>query len=145
MFMGEYRPSLDDKGRIAVPSKLRKAFGEGAVIDALVVAPGFDRCIMSFREQDWRSFVESKLVPLSQADPMNRKRSRFLLGGASVCELDAQGRILIPANLVEYAGLSKEAVILGVYDRIEIWDAVTYDRYRPGGDALEQFAQDLGM
>ena len=145
MFMGEYRPTLDEKGRIAVPSKLRKAFGEGAVIDTLVVAPGFDRCIMSFREQDWRSFVETKLVPLSQADPDNRKRSRFLLGGASVCELDSQGRILIPSNLVEYAGLSKDAVILGVYDRIEIWDAAVYDRYRPGGDTLEQFARDLGM
>ena len=118
--------------------------GRALVELVAAVAPGFDRCIMSFREQDWRSFVETKLVPLSQADPMNRKRSRFLLGGASVCELDAQGRILIPANLVEYAGLSKEAVILGVYDRIEIWDAVTYDRYRPGGDALEQLRRTWG-
>lgn len=145
MFMGEYRPTLDEKGRVAVPSKLRKAFGEGSVIDSLVVAPGFDRCIMSFREEDWRIFVETKLVPLSQADPINRQRSRFLLGGASVCELDAQGRILVPANLMEYAGLKKDAVIIGVYNRIEIWDAASFDAYRPGGDALEQFAKELGM
>ena len=145
MFMGEYRPTLDEKGRIAVPSKLRKAFGEGSVINTLVAAPGFDRCIMAFREEDWRSFVETKLAPLSQSDPMNRKRSRFLLGGASICELDAQGRILIPANLMDYSGMKKDAVIIGVYDRIEIWDAASYDAYRPGGEALEQFAQELGL
>ena len=145
MFMGEYRPAIDEKGRIAVPAKIRKAFGEGSVIDTLVAAPGFDRCIMAYREQDWRSFVEMKLAALPQSDPMNRKRSRFLLGGASVCELDGQGRILIPGNLAEYAGISKEIVIIGVYDRIEIWDAGTYDAYRPGGDALEQFALELGF
>ncbi|MGL4368636.1 MAG: division/cell wall cluster transcriptional repressor MraZ, partial [Spirochaetota bacterium] len=71
MFMGEYRPALDEKGRIAVPARIRKAFGEDTPFGALVTAPGFDRCIMAFREPDWRAFVEAKLAPLSQADPVN--------------------------------------------------------------------------
>ena len=145
MFMGEYRPTLDEKGRIAIPVKLRKAFGEQSVIDALVLAPGFDRCVMAFREEDWRRFVETKLIPLPQADPKNRMRSRFLLGGASVCELDKQGRVLVPDNLVEYAALKKDSVIIGVCDRIEIWDAASFDSYRPGNEAMEQFAGELGF
>jgi MraZ protein len=145
MFMGEYRPSLDEKGRVAIPVKLRKAFGEGSIIETLVVAPGFDRCIMAFRETDWRQFVENKLAPLSQADPKNRMRTRFLLGGATVCELDKQGRILVPANLKEYAAISKEVAIIGVCDRIEIWSVDAYDAYKPDGDALEEFASELGF
>lgn len=145
VFMGEYRPTLDDKGRVAIPSKIRKAF-EGAEPDsAYVVAPGFDRCVMAFREEDWRRFVEEKLAPHSHADPDHRKKCRFLLGGASVCELDKQGRILVPSNLSDYASLSRDVVIIGVYDRFEIWDARAYDAYRPGGDALESFARDLGL
>ncbi|MGL4368095.1 MAG: division/cell wall cluster transcriptional repressor MraZ, partial [Spirochaetota bacterium] len=69
----------------------------------------------------------------------------FLLGGASVCELDKQGRILLPATLIEYAGIGNDPVIIGVNDRIEIWDGKTFDSYRPSGDALEEFARDLGF
>jgi MraZ protein len=145
MFMGEYRPSCDEKGRIAIPSRLRKAFGEQNPITGLVTAPGFDRCVMAFREEDWRSFVAEKLAPLSHADPAHRMRCRFLMGGASVCELDRQGRILLPTNLIEYASIEKDTVIIGVNDRIEIWNARSFDEYRPGGDTLEQFARELGF
>jgi MraZ protein len=145
MFMGEYRPTFDEKGRIAIPARLRRAFGDDPVISSFVTAPGFDRCVMAFREEDWRRFVEEKLAPLSHADPDNRKRCRFLLGGSSVCEVDKQGRILIPAHLMEYASLSRDAVIIGVNDRIELWDAKSYDAYCPSGDALESFAKDLGF
>ena len=98
MFMGEYHPSLDEKGRVAVPVQAAKAFGENAVINRLIITHGFDKCIMAFREEDWKEFVEKACTPF-QADPKNRKRIRFLLGGACDCELDRQGRIMIPAYL----------------------------------------------
>lgn len=145
MFMGEYHPVMDEKGRVAVPSKLRKAFGEDSCIDRLVITHGFDRCIMAFRENDWKIFVEQKLIPLSQKDPVNRKRIRFLLGGAQECELDKQGRLMIPQYLQEYAGITKDVAILGLYDRMEIWAGEEYKKYKPVGEDLEDFASDLGF
>ncbi|MBN2435438.1 MAG: division/cell wall cluster transcriptional repressor MraZ [Spirochaetes bacterium] len=144
MFIGEYRPLLDDRGRVAVPVKIRKAYGPD-MIDRLVMAPGFDRCVMAFRPQDWENFVKEKLLSLPQNDPENRKRIRFLLGGASDCDLDKQGRILIPPALADFAGLVKDTVIIGVYDRIEIWSAERYDGYRPSMDRFDEFASDLGV
>ncbi|PKL17232.1 MAG: cell division/cell wall cluster transcriptional repressor MraZ [Spirochaetae bacterium HGW-Spirochaetae-5] len=99
MFMGEYSPALDEKGRVAIPVKLRKAFGEEASMEKLVVTHGFDKCLMAFREQEWREFVETKLMALPQSDPKNRMSVRFLIGGACECELDKQGRVVIPSNL----------------------------------------------
>lgn len=145
MFMGEFRPSIDEKGRVAIPARLRRAFGDSFPIQNLVLAPGFDRCVMAFREDDWRQFVETKLAPVSQSDPDHRKRMRFLLGGAHVCELDRQGRVLVPSPLVTYASLERDTVIIGMYDRIEIWNAAAFDSYRPSGDTLEEFARELGL
>ena len=143
--MGEYRPTLDEKGRLAIPMKLRKASEEDALVEKLVITHGFDKCIMAFRQEDWKGFVETKLVPLSQADPRNRMRLRFLMGGAAECELDKQGRLLIPVHLQEYAELNRDVIILGLYDRIEIWASEVYQRYRPDGEALNAFAADLGF
>ncbi len=145
MFMGEYHPSLDEKGRVAIPIKLRKAFGENAVINKLIITHGFDKCIMAFREEDWKDFVENRLVPLSQADSANRMRLRFLMGGAAECELDRQGRIIIPGYLKEYAEIGQEITLLGLYNRIEIWSSAVYGKYKPDGEALNAFASDLGF
>jgi len=145
MFMGEYSPALDDKGRVAIPAKLRKAFGEENLIEKLVVTHGFDRCLMAFRENDWRSFVETRLMPLSQSDPKNRMATRFLIGGASECELDGQGRMVIPSYLLKYAEIRSDVIILGLSDKIEIWSKEVYDNYRPGGDILDHFADGLGF
>ena len=145
MFMGEFRPTLDEKGRLAIPMKLRNASGDDIPVEKLVITHGFDKCIMAFREEDWRQFVETKLVPLPQADPRNRMRLRFLMGGAAECELDKQGRLLVPVHLQEYAELKRDVIILGLYDRIEIWAAEVYQRYRPDGEALNAFASDLGF
>ena len=143
--MGEYHPMLDDKSRTAIPARLRKAFGDSAVINRLIITHGFDKCIMAFREEDWKDFVENRLVRLSQAEPLNRQRLRFLLGGACDCDLDKQGRIVIPSYLLEYAEIKKDITILGLYDRIEIWASQVYDRYRPDGNTLDTFAVDLGF
>lgn len=145
MFMGEYRPTLDEKGRLAIPMKLRRAFGDESGAEKLVITHGFDKCLMAFREEDWKVFVETKLVPLSQGDPRNRMRIRFLLGGAAECELDKQGRLLIPVHLQEYAELDRDVIILGLYDRVEIWSAEVYRKYRPDGEALNAFASELGF
>ena len=145
MFMGEYSPALDDKGRVAIPAKLRKAFGEDNLIEKLVVTHGFDRCLMAFRENDWSEFVEKKLMPLSQSDPKNRMATRFLIGGASECELDKQGRMIIPSYLLKYADIKADVIILGLSDKIEIWSKESYEKYKPGGEILDHFADGLGF
>jgi len=145
MFIGEYHPTLDDKGRIAIPVKLRKAFGEKATINKLVLTYGFDKCIMAFREIDWERFVSDKLVPLPQSNPTNRKWVRHLMGGAREQELDKQGRIVIPASHLEYAQIKGDVTILGLNDRIEIWSTEIYNQYRPDQDSLNALAVDLGI
>ena len=145
MFMGEYRPTLDKKGRVAIPVKLRKAFGSNTVIDKFIVTHGFDKCLMAFREEDWREFVEKKIVPLSQSDPKNRTIMRRLFGGAYECDLDKQGRMLIPAYLLDEAEIKKDITILGLFNRIEIWNSEIYESYKPGDKAIDIFAKDLGF
>ena len=145
MFMGEYHPSFDDKGRIAIPARLRKAFGENAVITRLIIAPSFDKCIIAFREQEWKDFVQNKLVALSQGEQKNRMKMRFLMGGAAECDLDKQGRITIPSNLKEYAEIDGDVTILGVYDKIEIWSTRIYNENKPDKETLDTFAKDLGF
>jgi MraZ protein len=145
MFMGEYHPTLDEKGRVAIPVKLRKAFGENSVINTLVLTYGFDKCIMAFREEDWELFVRTKLVPLPQSNPTNRNWVRHLMGGARDQELDKQGRIVIPASHLEYAQIKNEVTILGLNDRIEIWATDIYRSVRPDQDALNAMASDLGI
>ncbi len=145
MFMGEYHPTLDEKGRVAIPVKLRKAFGSNTVIEKFIVTHGFDKCLMAFREEDWREFIEKKIVPLSQSDPKNRTIMRRLFGGAYECDLDKQGRMLIPAYLLDEAEIKKDVTILGLFKRIEIWDSEIYESYKPGDKAIDIFAQDLGF
>jgi MraZ protein len=145
MFMGEYHPTLDDKGRVAIPVKLRKAFGENVVIGRLVLTYGFDRCIMAFREEDWERFVREKLVSLPQSQTTSRNWMRHLMGGARDQELDRQGRIIIPASHLEYAGIKNDVTILGLNDRIEIWATEVYEQYRPDQDSLNALAGDLGI
>ncbi len=145
MFMGEYHPSLDEKGRMAVPIKLRKAFGEDAIINKLIVTYGFEKYIMAYREEDWAEFVKKRLISATESGGQNAMMVRYFVGGAFDCELDKQGRIIIPPHLKEHAGIKKEVTVLGLYNRIEIWDTETYNQYKPGGEKLSAFAKDLGF
>jgi|DewCreStandDraft_4_1066084.scaffolds.fasta_scaffold260546_1 MraZ protein len=145
MFMGEYHPSLDEKGRMAVPIKLRKAFGDDAIINKLIVTYGFDKYIMAYREEDWADFVKNRLVRATESNPQNAMMMRYFVGGAFDCELDKQGRIIIPTHLKEHAGIKKDVTVLGLYNRIEIWDTESYNQYKPGGEKLSAFAKDLGF
>lgn len=115
MFMGEYNHTVDAKGRLIVPSKFREQLG-----DDFVVTKGLDGCLFAYEKSEWK-ILEEKLrqLPLSNANA--RKFSRFFLAGATLCEVDKQGRILIPNVLRSFSEIEKEAVLVGVGNRIEIW------------------------
>lgn len=116
MLIGEYEHTLDAKGRISMPAKLRKDMG-----DTFVVTKGLDGCLFAFSGEEWLNF-ETKLKSLPLSDKNARNFVRFFLAGATECELDKQGRFLIPANLRFSAKLEKDAVIIGVGTRLEIWN-----------------------
>jgi MraZ protein len=116
MFMGEFNHSIDAKGRLIIPSKLREQLGE-----SFVVTKGLDGCLFIYPNDEWAN-IEAKFreVPLTTKDA--RKFSRFFFAGASLLEIDKQGRILVPSLLREFAGLKKDVVLVGVLDRVEVWD-----------------------
>ncbi len=115
MFMGEYNHTIDAKGRLIVPAKFRESLGE-----EFVVTKGLDGCLFVYPMDEWKNIEEKfRNIPLTTKDA--RKFSRFFFSGAAACEVDKQGRILIPTVLREFAGLQKEAVLAGVFNRIEIW------------------------
>ncbi|MCI8516285.1 MAG: division/cell wall cluster transcriptional repressor MraZ [Hungatella sp.] len=115
MFMGEYNHTVDAKGRLIVPSKFREQLG-----DEFVVTKGLDGCLFVYENTEWK-ILEEKLKALPLTNTNARKITRFFLAGATLCEVDKQGRILLPAVLREFAGIEKDAVMVGVGNRIEIW------------------------
>ena len=121
MLIGEYEHTLDAKGRLSMPAKLRRDMGE-----AFIVTKGLDGCLFAFSQDEWKNF-ETKLKALPLSDKNARNFVRFFLAGATECELDKQGRFLIPSNLREAAGFEKEAVIIGVGTRLEIWNKETWN------------------
>ena len=120
VLMGEYEHSLDAKGRLTMPAKLRQDIGE-----KFILTKGLDGCLFAFSAQEWINF-EEKLKSLPLSDKNARSFVRFFLAGATECEIDKQGRFLIPANLRLVAGLEKEAIIIGVGTRLEIWNKDTW-------------------
>ena len=116
MLIGEYEHTIDAKGRLSMPSKLRRDMGE-----AFIVTKGLDGCLFAFSQEEWKNF-ETKLKALPLSDKNARNFVRFFLAGATECEIDKQGRFLIPSNLREAGKLEKEAVIIGVGTRLEIWN-----------------------
>ncbi|CAM4279478.1 division/cell wall cluster transcriptional repressor MraZ [Jeotgalicoccus halotolerans] len=136
--MGEYKHNLDTKGRIIMPSKFRE------LLDGqFVITRGLDRCLFAYTEEEW-SRIEEKLktLPLTKKDA--RKFTRLFFSGAAAVEIDKQGRINIPQNLREYAGLTKDCTVIGVSSRIEIWDSAAWeDFYTESEDNFEDIAEDL--
>ena len=139
MFMGEYNHTVDTKGRLIIPSKFREVLG-----DKFVVTKGLDGCLFVYDSSEWAAFEEKlKSLPLTSKDA--RKFVRFFLAGATMAEVDKQGRILIPASLRKYAELEKEVMLLGVGSRVEIWnkekweDASTYDDMDEVAEHMEEW------
>lgn len=114
---GKYTHTVDPKGRLFVPSKLREELG-----DAFYVTLGLDHCLAAYTQQDWDAMQEKYgAMPLSQ-----QRRMRFFFANAAKCEPDKQGRFLLPADLREYAGLRQEVMFIGLGNHAEIWDADAY-------------------
>ena len=140
MFLGEYRHSLDDKGRLFIPAKLREALGK-----RFYISKGFDRCLMIYDEERWNLFAE-KLNALTMGQKKNRDIKRFFFSGADEFVCDKQGRVLLSATLREYAGISKDTVIVGVGDKAEIWSAEQWqDRNAAAEQMIEEGLDDLNL
>ncbi len=124
MFIGEYRHTIDTKKRLALPAKFRAELGK-----TVVITRGFENCLIVYPQKQWK-IMSDKLgkLPVSQADA--RGFSRIMLAGAMEVALDKLGRILIPEYLKKYAGLKKNAVVCGLSNRLEIWDAKKWAIYR---------------
>jgi len=139
MLIGEYRHTIDTKKRLAIPSKLRRELGSKAVITR-----GLDNCLFIFPLSQWNKLVEklSKL-PLGQKD--TRGFIRLMLAGAGEVKLDRLGRVLIPDYLKQYAGLKKNIVIAGVYNRLEIWDEAKWNLFKQSTEKeVDNMAERLG-
>ncbi|MDI9241335.1 division/cell wall cluster transcriptional repressor MraZ [Fusibacillus kribbianus] len=135
-FMGEYNHTMDAKGRLIVPARFREAGG-----DKFIVTKGLDKCLFVFTEDKWSSVVSSiSHMPLTSGNA--RKFSRFFIGSAGECEVDKQGRILIPASLRAYADLAKDVVLVGVGSRVEIWNKDAWDDASEY-DGIEEIAEGL--
>lgn len=122
VFIGEYEHLVDAKGRVIMPAKLRDGIGE-----KFILTKGLDGCLFAYSQTEWANF-EEKLKTLPLTNKNARDFVRFFLSGAIECEIDKQGRFLIPSNLREYSKLDKEIVIIGVGTRIEIWDKETWKK-----------------
>ncbi len=116
MLIGEYHHNIDEKGRLIIPAKFREEIGE-----SFVVTKGLDGCLFVYSLVEWEKIVNKlKKLPFTKKD--SRVFSRFFLASATVCEFDRQGRINLMNSLTLYAGLKKECAIIGVNDRLEIWN-----------------------
>lgn len=140
MLIGEYEHSLDDKGRVIMPIKLRADIGE-----RFILTKGLDGCLFVFSQIEWSNF-ETKLKQLPLTNKNARDFVRFFLSGATECELDKQGRFLIVGNLREYANITKELVIIGVGTRLEIWSKDKWKAYNSDENiSADNIAENMTM
>lgn len=133
MFMGEYHHSIDEKGRIVLPSKIREELGE-----QFIITRGLDNCLSIYRMDDFKTILnEYKELPNTKDA---RNYMRFFLSAATNINFDKQGRINIPTTLVSFASLKKECVIIGVNDRLEIWSKENWEQFM---DQNQEFYTDI--
>ena len=139
MLIGEYEHSLDSKGRLIMPAKLRENIGE-----RFLLTKGLDGCLFAFSQNEWLNF-ETKLKSLPLSNKNSREFTRFFLSGATECEIDKQGRFLIPNNLRKSANLIKDIIIIGVGTRIEIWNKEEWETYNTDNIKVEEIAENMTM
>ncbi|MBE5897169.1 MAG: division/cell wall cluster transcriptional repressor MraZ [Lachnospiraceae bacterium] len=141
MFMGEYNHTVDAKGRMIMPAKFREQLGE-----QFVVTKGVDGCLYVYSSEEWGR-IEEKFREVNLTTKDARKFMRFFFAGAATCDVDKQGRILIPPVLRNFAGLEKDVVLVGVMTKIEIWDKTKYEEassYDDMDEIVEHMAE-LGL
>jgi transcriptional regulator MraZ len=125
LLLGEYEFTLDAKNRIAVPARFRPVFAEG-----IFVTRGFDRCLSVYSPAEWERFVDERTGDLSEMSRKGRQVRRFVFAGATAERLDGQGRVKLSQSLLEFAGITKDVTIIGVYDHLEVWDRASWADYR---------------
>jgi MraZ protein len=128
MLIGEYSHTFDEKSRISLPAKFRKEMGS-----TVVIAPGIDGCLFVFTAKGWKEFAERISRPDSQSSVLqadNRNFNRLIIGRAVEVGVDSIGRVLVPDHLKTHAHLKTDAVLIGVMNRVEIWDAAHWEKYR---------------
>lgn len=138
MFMGEFHHNIDDKGRLVIPNKFRLELGE-----RFIITRGLEKCLYAYSMTEWNNIVAKlKQLPFTKKDARTFIRSFF--SGAAECEFDRQGRINITSPLVAYADLTKECVVIGANDRIEIWGKANWDNFfDENSEKLEDIAENL--
>lgn len=138
MFMGEYHHNIDDKGRLIIPAKFRSELGE-----KFIITRGLEKCLYVYSESEWNTIVAKlKTLPFTKKDVRTFIRSFF--SGATECEFDRQGRINITSPLVSYAGITKECVVIGANDRLEIWSEEGRNNFfLENSEKIEDIAENL--
>jgi MraZ protein len=142
LFTGEYRHAIDAKGRVAVPARFRAELAQGAVVSRWI-----DSCLAIFPQTEWDKF-SAKVAELPVSDAGARVFARFVFSGAFEFNLDAQGRLVVPPTLREFAGLTDDVVVVGSRDHIELWEPmrwVDYSADMNSADVLSARIQDLGI
>ena len=124
MLVGKYQNSIDAKSRMIIPAKFREELGTKCI-----VSKALDNCLEIHPMEEWQEFVNEKLRVLSSFDPKARQLSRYFSSSAVECEVDKQGRLTIPQELREYAGIEKELVTVGAFQKIEVWGKENWDKY----------------
>jgi MraZ protein len=139
-FKGSYTYAVDSKGRINIPSKLRKSVSSEAN-DSFIVTRGFEQCLFIYPLDEW-SALEAAVRKLTPSDPQHRFFMRTLLQWAAESQLDAQSRIILPKELLQFAAIENDVLILGVLERIEVWNPKLYQEYlAKQAESYEQVAQ----
>lgn len=138
MFLGEFQHTLDDKGRLTIPARFREGLGQ-----RFIVTRGLDSCLFAYPLSEWQ-VLESRLKQLPLTKAAARAFVRFLFSGAAEAELDKQGRIMLPQTLRAHARLDKDAVVIGVSNRVEIWAKEVWDGYvQQAEGSFEDIAENL--
>lgn len=138
MFMGEYYHNLDEKSRLVIPSLYRKELG-----NKFVITKGIEKCLYVYSNEEWQKIV-NKLEELPFTKKDARTFIRAFFSGASVCEIDKSGRIVLTSNIKDYANITKECVIIGANNRCEIWDKSMWEEeITSKEDELSDIAENL--
>jgi MraZ protein len=126
-FIGEYEATLDAKGRFLLPAGFKKQLPDSGA-ESFVLNRGFEKCLSLYTSKSWKP-IFSELGKLNDFEPKVRQFKRYFLNGATQVELDGAGRLLLPKNLMEYAGLEKDIVLVSAIDKLEIWDKTKYQEF----------------
>jgi MraZ protein len=138
VFIGEYSHNLDEKGRLAVPKKFRADLSKGAV-----VTRGLDNCLFLYTKIEWKKLAD-KLATLPFSQAKARAFARLMLAGAMDVGVDKQGRVMLPEYLRSFAGLKKQVVVAGLYNRLELWDQKNWEAYKTKSEKeSENIAEDM--